>query len=77
MFDSEGEDGDVPDVKKGRSALSFAAGGDEDENEAGGGGGGGTNNRRFDASSKYVDSGYMTLKSKSGRGLLPCVTLKF
>ena len=71
MFDSEGEDGDVPDVKKGRSALSFAAGDDEDENEAGGGGG--TNNRRFDASSKYVDSGYMTLKSKSGRGLLPCV----
>ena len=64
MMDSDEEGGDETDPKKARFALP-AEGNDDEEGGAGRSFG---NNRKLDASSKYVDSGYMNIKSQSGKG---------
>ena len=64
MMDSDEDGGDETDPKKARFALPT---GEYDEDDGGGGKSFG-NNRKLDASSKYVDSGYMNIKSQSGKG---------
>ena len=67
MMDSDEEGGDETDPKKARFALP--TGGEYDDDEGGGSRGGTSgNNRKLDSSSKYVDSGYMNIKSQSGKG---------